>query len=90
MSHAHALPRRWFAPAALVPAAVALLVLALLLPGGAAAKQESHGPRGHHDQGKGKVVNVMTRNLYLGADLTPAIGAGSPEALAAANGQILR
>ncbi len=32
----------------------------------------------------------MTRNVYLGANLTPAIGAGSPGALAAANGQILR
>jgi len=39
---------------------------------------------------KGRVADVMTRNLYLGADLTPAIGATSLEGLAAANGQILR
>lgn len=50
-----------------------------------------HGGFGHpggHD--KGKVVNTMTRNLYLGADLGPAIGAPSLEAFVAANGQILR
>jgi endonuclease/exonuclease/phosphatase family metal-dependent hydrolase len=36
------------------------------------------------------VVNTMTRNLYLGADLGPAIAAGTPEALFAAAGQILK
>ena len=35
-------------------------------------------------------VNTMTRNLYLGASLTSAIGASTPEELVAATGQILR
>jgi endonuclease/exonuclease/phosphatase family metal-dependent hydrolase len=58
----------------------AAFLVALLLPGAAAAKPKDEG----------KVTNVMTRNLYLGADLAPAIGAPSLEAFVAANGQILR
>jgi len=58
-----------------------------------------HHGRGHHghhgkphgdDHGRGHVVDTMTRNLYLGADLAPAIGAPNLEAFVAANGQILR
>lgn len=63
----------------------AALIFALLLPGLAGAKQKAI-----HDNGKGKVVGTMTRNLYLGADLTPAILAPSLEVFVAANGQILR
>lgn len=52
-------------------------------------KSHRHGhPQGGH--GRGKEVRVMTRNLYLGANLTPAIGAKSLDELVAANGQILR
>ena len=42
---------------------------------------------GHHT---GQTVGVMTRNLYLGADLSPAIGAPNLPAFVAANGAILR
>ncbi|HEU5062582.1 MAG TPA: endonuclease/exonuclease/phosphatase family protein [Solirubrobacterales bacterium] len=73
----------------LAPALVAVVALALLLPGLAVAKKGHHqGHHGHH--GKGHVANVMTRNLYLGADLTPAILAPTLPAFVAANGQILR
>ena len=63
----------------LLPAVLAALALALMLPSLASATIF-----------KGRVVDTMTRNLYLGADLTPAIAAPSLEALTAANGQILR
>ncbi len=55
------------------------------------AIQGNHAIHGHHaDRGKGHTVGTMTRNLYLGANLTPAILAPTPEAFVAANGQILR
>ncbi len=91
MSHAHAPARR---PLILI---LAILVLALLVPGWAPAKQAAglHGNvaakqvAGQHDNGKGKVVGVMTRNLYLGADLAPAIEPAARQQLVAANGEIL-
>lgn len=61
-----------------LPALTLLLVLGLFA-GSAQAKL-----------GKGHQVNVMTRNLYLGADLAPAIAAKSTKEFVAANGQILR
>ncbi|HEX8690754.1 MAG TPA: endonuclease/exonuclease/phosphatase family protein [Solirubrobacterales bacterium] len=78
---------------------IATLLLALLVPGWAGAKQNVQGhvvvARGAaaaaaHDQGKGKVVTVMTRNIYLGADLSPAIAAKNLAAVVTANGVILR
>jgi endonuclease/exonuclease/phosphatase family metal-dependent hydrolase len=54
-------------------------VLALVLPGAAAA-----------DSGQGRTVKVMTRNLYLGANLTPALTATTLPGFVNANGGILR
>ena len=69
----------------LAPALTAAMCLAMLLPGLAVAKKADHA-----DNGKGKVVNVMTRNLYLGADLAPVIAAQTPEQVVTASGAILR
>jgi endonuclease/exonuclease/phosphatase family metal-dependent hydrolase len=75
----------------LTTALCAVFALALLLPGWAGAKPGHHHQVRHdHGNHKGKVVGTMTRNLYLGADLGPAIGAPSLDAFVAANGQILR
>jgi endonuclease/exonuclease/phosphatase family metal-dependent hydrolase len=41
-------------------------------------------------KGRGAPVNVMTRNLYLGADLTPAIESNSTSEFIEANGAIYR
>lgn len=65
------------------PLAVAAMLLALLLPSLAVAKKGD-------SNGKGHVANVMTRNIYLGANLTPAIVAPTLPDFIAANGQILR
>jgi endonuclease/exonuclease/phosphatase family metal-dependent hydrolase len=68
-------PRRRFA-LSLLAAALACLAFAAL----AEAKPAK----------KGTAVNVMTRNLYLGADLTPAIQSASTNDFIEANGGIVR
>jgi endonuclease/exonuclease/phosphatase family metal-dependent hydrolase len=85
LSYAHRATR--FSVIALVAAAFVFALLPALASAG-----KGHDPHGsHHGQnGKGKIVNTMTRNLYLGADLGPAIGAENLEDFVAANGQILR
>ena len=74
MIHAHLPVRRM---AVLLALATALTLA--LLPSLAMAKAK-----------EGKEVNVMTRNLYLGADLAPAISASGLTAFTEATGQILR
>jgi Endonuclease/Exonuclease/phosphatase family len=73
--------------------AVAALALALAVPATAAAKghgdHHGHRPAGH-DNGVGKVAGVMTRNLYLGADLGPVIAAENTEQVVSASGAVLR
>lgn len=72
--HARGSARRW-----VLSAIVAAMAALFLLP--SAASATSLGI---------KEPKTMTRNIYLGADLTPAIAAPSLEALTAATGQILR
>ncbi len=62
--------------AVLLLAAAALVALAI--PAGADAKNNK----------KGKKATVMTRNLYLGADLSPALETGSIDELVDASGGI--
>jgi endonuclease/exonuclease/phosphatase family metal-dependent hydrolase len=64
-------------------ALVGVLTLSTLLAGPAEAKRK-HKPK------KQNTVKVMTRNLYLGADLTPAINSSSTDDFINKNGQILR
>jgi endonuclease/exonuclease/phosphatase family metal-dependent hydrolase len=82
-------------------AAIAAALMLMLLPGAATANPGGKvgpgriadlqgGRPADHDRGKGKVVGTMTRNLYLGADLGPALEAESLEGFVAATGQILR
>lgn len=62
-------------------ALVVLIALAVALTAFAAVAQA---------KGRGSVVGVMTRNLYLGADLTPAIQSKSTSEFIEANGAIIR
>jgi endonuclease/exonuclease/phosphatase family metal-dependent hydrolase len=77
----HAHPRLRLAAPVLLGAA--LLALALIVAGQATAKPKAAPP-------KPTDIKVMTRNIYLGADLTPAIEAKGVGAFTEATGEILR
>jgi endonuclease/exonuclease/phosphatase family metal-dependent hydrolase len=64
--------------------ALAVAVALCLIP---ATAQAAPGDTGNKN---GHVANVMTRNLYLGANLAPAIGAPNLPAFVDANGGVLR
>ena len=53
----------------------------------AGSREETPPPRG---RAVGQIARVMTRNLYLGADLAPAIGARDLPSFVAGTGAVLR
>ncbi len=68
---------------ALVVAALAAVLAFVALGAGAAEAKPNKKP-------KAVPVKVMTRNIFLGADLTPGLEATTAEEFVAANGAILR
>jgi endonuclease/exonuclease/phosphatase family metal-dependent hydrolase len=81
----HALKTRRPPPTLTLAALAMALLLALLGATGAAAKPKPAKPAA-----PGTELKVMTRNIYLGADLGPAIAAKSREEFVEATGAILR
>ncbi len=67
-----------------------LLALAACLATFAGTAQAKGKHHGKHKRSDGTAVKVMTRNLYLGADLTPAITSKSTSEFIEANGEIVR
>jgi endonuclease/exonuclease/phosphatase family metal-dependent hydrolase len=68
------------------------LLVAVVVLGSAFAVQlpaQAHGARQPDGTHGGAKVSVMTRNLFLGGDLTPSIVAPTPEAFLAANSALL-
>jgi endonuclease/exonuclease/phosphatase family metal-dependent hydrolase len=80
LSHANRFPgMRGRLGLALVLGLIAALCVALIPAGTAAAAKK----------GKGTKLTVMTRNLYLGADLTPALQANTVDQAVDAGGEIV-
>lgn len=68
-----------------LPQRLVLLALGIALIAGLLA-----APAAEAKKKRSGKATVMTRNLFLGADLTPALEAGDPETFIEANGAILR
>ena len=83
-----ALPRPLLA--ATLSAAVAFTALALSPPMARGADGAEVSAAAGAGSGNGEVVRVMTRNIFLGADLGPAFRSPDIKAFVAANGEILR
>lgn len=73
------------APTSRVALALLAAIVACLACAGIAQAKPSKA-----DSGKGDTVEVMTRNLYLGADLGPALASKSQSEFFEANGGIVR
>ncbi len=77
-------------PTLRVASLLALAALACLALAATAEAKVKHSPGTAAKESAGTPITVMTRNLYLGADLGPAISATSTSDFIEANGGILR
>ena len=71
-------------------ALAAITALACLVACVAAVQAKPAKPIRHGHHRKGTTVGVMSRNVYLGADLGPALSAPNEHAFFEANGTIVR
>jgi hypothetical protein len=87
MATGHPAPRGTGVGRRLARFAVPVLVSVLMSLAPGTARASGYDEQGRHT---GQVARVMTRNLFLGADLAPALAATSLSAFVEANGAVLR